>query len=69
MKLITQGDSATDSRKDFLKIIMKRMINSNNVNESTVKCLMKSFAYGKINPTQPKCITLKDTRLLIMHSN
>ena len=56
--------------KDFLKIIiMMRMVINNNVIESSVKFLMKSFTCGKINSTQPKRITLKDTRLLIMHSN
>ena len=43
--------------------------NNNNVNESSVKFLMKSFTCGKINSTQHKRITQKDTRLLIMHSN
>ena len=44
---------------------MMRMITNNNVYESSVKFLMKSFTSGKINSTQPKRITVTDTRLLI----
>lgn len=41
------------------------MLINNNVNESSVKFLVKSFTCGKINLTQPKHITVTDTRLFI----
>lgn len=62
----TRGFSNRFKTGFFLKIIiMMRMIINNNVYESSVKFLMKSFTSGKINSTQPKRITVTDTRLLI----